>query len=87
MIAAFEGLLAIRHLHLEQNHLVRQALEAHRQGMDFADALHLVRSEGCQAMISFDRSMAALVRNRREQVQPGKASFPSWEAAMDGPHP
>ena len=60
VIAAFEGLLAIRHLHLEQENLVRQALEVHRQGMDFADALHLVRSEGCGAMISFDRSMAAL---------------------------
>ena len=58
--AAFEGLLAIRHLHLEQENLVRQALDVHRQGMDFADALHLVRSEGCDVMISFDRSMAAL---------------------------
>lgn len=60
VIAAFEGLLAIRHLHLEQEHLVRKALDANRQGMDFADALHLGRSEGCDAMISFDRSMAAL---------------------------
>ena len=60
VIAAFEGLLAIRHLHLEQDDCVRQALEAHREGMDFADALHLVRSEGCQAMASFDRSMATL---------------------------
>ncbi len=47
-------------LQIEQENLVRQALEVHRQGMDFADALHLVRSEGCGAMISFDRSMAAL---------------------------
>jgi len=54
-----EGLLAIRHLHLEQDDLVRQALEVHRKGMNFADALHLVCSECCGAMISFDRSMAA----------------------------
>ena len=60
VIAAFEGLLAIRHLHLEQHDCVRPALESHREGMDFADALHLVRSEGCQAMASFDRSMSTL---------------------------
>lgn len=38
--AAFEGLLAIRHLHLEQDDCFRKALEAHRGGMDFADTLH-----------------------------------------------
>ena len=40
VIAAFEGLLAIRHLHLDQDDCVRQALEPHREGMDFAYALH-----------------------------------------------
>jgi predicted nucleic-acid-binding protein len=58
VISAFEGLLAIRHLHLEQEELVRRALEWHRQGMDFADALHLARTEGCGALISFDRHLA-----------------------------
>lgn len=28
-----------------------------RQGMDFADALHLARSEGCGALFSFDRHL------------------------------
>lgn len=59
VISAFEGLLAIRHLHLEQEELVRRALEWHRQGLDFADALHLARSEGCDALISFDRQLAS----------------------------
>ena len=58
VITAFEGLLALRHLHLEQEELVRRALEWHRQGLDFADALHLVRSEGCGALISFYRQLA-----------------------------
>ena len=57
VIRAFEGLLAIRQVHLEQEELVRQVLEWHRQGVDFADALHLARSEGCEALISFDRSL------------------------------
>ena len=58
VINAFEGLLAIRQLYLEQEDLVRRALDWHRQGMDFADALHLARSEGCGALISFDRQLA-----------------------------
>ena len=33
--------MAIRHVHLEQEELVRQALAGHRQGLDLADALHL----------------------------------------------
>jgi len=60
VINAFEGLLAIRHLHLEQEKLVRRALAWHRQGMDFADALHLARSEGCGALVSFDQKLAQL---------------------------
>ena len=58
VITAFEGLLAMRHLHLEQEEQVRRALDWHRQGMDFADALHLVRSEGCGALVSFDQKLA-----------------------------
>jgi hypothetical protein len=57
---AFEGLLAIRHLQLEQEELVRRALDWHRQGIDFADALHLTRSEGCGAMVSFDQKLAQM---------------------------
>jgi predicted nucleic acid-binding protein len=57
VIQAFKGLLAIRHLHLEQDELMRRALEWHRQGMDFADALHFARSEGCGALISFDQQL------------------------------
>ena len=40
VIQAFEGLMDITQLHLEQEDLVRQALELHRHGLDFADALH-----------------------------------------------
>ena len=56
IIRAFRGLNAIRQLHLEQEQQVLQALEAYGQGLDFADALHLLRSEGCAALVSFDRA-------------------------------
>jgi predicted nucleic-acid-binding protein len=67
VIKAFEGLLSIRHLHLEQEELVRRALEWHHQGMDVADALHLVRSEGCGALISFDQQLALMAERLRLQ--------------------
>jgi predicted nucleic-acid-binding protein len=57
VIRAFEGLMAIRQVHLEQEELVRRVLEWHRHGVDFADALHLARSEACEVLISFDRSL------------------------------
>ncbi len=60
VISAFEGLLAIKQVHVEQETLVRQALAWHRGGLDFADALHLARSEGCGALLSFDRQLAQL---------------------------
>jgi len=34
------------------------ALEWHEQGMDFADAMHLGRAEGCEAFVSFDKGLA-----------------------------
>ena len=58
VIAALEGLMAIRHVRLEQKELVRQALAWHRQGLDFADALHLLRSEGCARFATLDRALA-----------------------------
>jgi predicted nucleic-acid-binding protein len=30
------------------------------KGMDFADALHLGRAEGCEAFVSFDQQFAAV---------------------------
>jgi predicted nucleic-acid-binding protein len=35
-----------------------KALAAHQEGMDFADALHLLGSAECDAMASFDREFA-----------------------------
>ena len=57
VIAALEGLMAIRQVHLEQEDLVRQALAWHQQGLDFADALHLLRSEGCARFATLDRAL------------------------------
>lgn len=57
VIAALDGLMAIRQVHLEQEDLVRQALAWHQQGLDLADALHLLRSEGCARFATVDRAL------------------------------
>ena len=63
VIAALEGLMAIRQVHLEQEDLVRQALAWHHQGLDFADALHLLRSEGCARFATLDRALVNTAGN------------------------
>lgn len=37
---------------------VAKALDWMREGLDFADGLHLAKAEGCDALISFDQDFA-----------------------------
>lgn len=55
VLRAFCGLPGIT---LEDAPLVAQALDWTRQGMDFADALHLTRAQGCSAFMTFNRKLA-----------------------------
>jgi predicted nucleic-acid-binding protein len=43
---------------LEDAQLAARALDWMEQGVDFADALHLGRAQGCNAFMSFDRKLA-----------------------------
>jgi predicted nucleic-acid-binding protein len=49
-----DHLLTIPHLIIESRNQVETAVAWLRDGMDFADALHLVSYEGCPTMASFD---------------------------------
>jgi predicted nucleic-acid-binding protein len=62
VVRAFEGLLSVRALHFEQEAMVRKALYRHRQGLDFADALHHLAAADCDALLSFDAQLIAAVR-------------------------
>jgi predicted nucleic acid-binding protein len=55
-LAAFAGL---PHVTLEDPALVAKAIEWTAGGMDFADALHLARTQHCAAFVTFDRQFAA----------------------------
>lgn len=54
-LAAFAGLPNVT---VEDAALAAKALDCARRGMDFADALHLAKAQGCEAFVSFDRRFA-----------------------------
>ncbi|MCX7201576.1 MAG: type II toxin-antitoxin system VapC family toxin [Burkholderiales bacterium] len=70
-----EHLFGLANVTVENWTLAAQALEAHLQGMDFADALHLACSTHCSAFVTFDRrrfaSKAARLGLQPEVVLPG----------------
>lgn len=55
-----EGLLEARELRVDRSAVVRSALAAHRNGLDFADAViaELGRTAGCDHTVTFDRRAA-----------------------------
>lgn len=53
----FESLCGLENVQIEDRSIVLAALNAYQQGLDFADALHLVRAEFCSKFLSFDQRM------------------------------
>ncbi len=49
-----EHLLGMSHVTVERWEAVKDAVELHRQGLDFADALHWACSGACERFVSFD---------------------------------
>jgi predicted nucleic-acid-binding protein len=62
-LAAFAGL---PHVTLEDPASAAKALDWTRRGMDFADALHLAKAQGCEAFVSFDQRFAAVANTLSE---------------------
>jgi len=57
---SFQGLGACRRLPSRSPQGSPQAIGWMRQGMDFADALHLAEAEGCSVLLSFDQKLSRL---------------------------
>lgn len=49
-----EHLLGMPHVTIERWEAVKDAIDLHRQGFDFADALHGVSSAACSQFVTFD---------------------------------
>lgn len=56
--AGLRGLGGLAGIAFEEPSEVAQALDWLGQGMDFADALHLVKASHCSAFVTFDRKLA-----------------------------
>ena len=68
VIAALTAFAGLPRVTLEDPALTAKALDWRRRGMDFADALHLARAQGCEAFVSFDQRFAA-VANALSEVK------------------
>lgn len=66
VLRAIESLCGLPGITLEDPVLIAQALEWAGRGMDFADALHLARADGCSAFVSFDRKLARAAQSLTE---------------------
>ena len=60
--AAFTKLLGLPNVRVSRPDFISKAIEWHRQGLDFADALHLVASQDAMQFLTFD---AKLVRKAK----------------------
>lgn len=58
-LRAFAGLPGVA---VEEATLVATALDRVEAGLDFADALHLAKSDHCEAMVTFDRNFIKAAR-------------------------
>jgi predicted nucleic acid-binding protein len=50
----FRFLFGLPNINLANSHGIAWALQLHENGLDFADALHLVTSQHCNALYTFD---------------------------------
>ena len=66
---AVAHLLGMPHVTVERWEAVKDALELHRRGLDFADALHWTCSAGCGRLVSFD-DRSFVRRARRLGLKP-----------------
>ena len=55
---SLRGLAGLPGVMVEEPALLTKALDALSGGMDFADALHLGKADGCTVFLSFDRELA-----------------------------
>ncbi len=57
VVRALTGFAGLARVQIEDPALAATAFGWAAQGMDFADALHLAKADGCEAFMSFDRRL------------------------------
>ena len=64
IVSSLRGLAGLSGVTIEEPARLAQALDWMGEGMDFADALHLAKAEGCEVFLSFDRKLAKTAKGR-----------------------
>ena len=74
ILRAFEALAGAAEVDLEDAGAVQRALSWFREGMDFADALHIASRGTAREFLTFDKRLTAAARKARIKgvVQPAK---------------
>jgi predicted nucleic-acid-binding protein len=65
---AAEHLLGMSHVVVDRWEHVKDAVDLHRRGLDFADALHWASAKDCERLETFDGRLAR--HARRLEIQP-----------------
>ena len=53
---ALSGLFGLKNVRISNPVLIAQAIEWHKQGLDFSDAMHLSQCQNCETLFTFDKS-------------------------------
>ena len=59
ILAALKKIFGLPTVMLKDQQIVWKAMTLAASGLDFADALHLAQSQGCQAFVTFDKRLIA----------------------------
>jgi predicted nucleic-acid-binding protein len=54
---AFKSLFGLANVSLQEPFVIDTAIKWHSKGMDFADAIHLAKSQDSEAFITFDKKL------------------------------
>ena len=76
-----DHLLGIAHVTVERWEVVKDAVDLHRQGLDFADALHWVSSARCTRLMTFDDRR--FVRRARRLARSPEVTLPDGRRPDD----
>lgn len=59
LLNALEAVAGLSGVSVEDPATLAEAIAMSRKGLDFADALHLVASSGCESFITFDQALVS----------------------------
>ncbi|MGD9071836.1 MAG: type II toxin-antitoxin system VapC family toxin [Desulfobacterales bacterium] len=54
---AFQSLFGISNVNLQEQLVIYDAIQWYKQGLDFADAIHLVKSQDSESFATFDKKL------------------------------